>query len=265
LKIWHYHPEFELVYISKSKGTLFIGNSIEIFEEGDLVLIGRNLPHMWLNDDMYFEDSPDLIAEATAVHFKESFLGREFFELPEMVHISRLFAKARRGVKFVSINKDVIDSIQGMLRVEGFERTMGFVRILDLLARHTNFELLASEGYVNASFKNDKRNLDRMYAYIFKNFTGSISLVTVAEIVHMNPSAFSRFFKRLNHKTFSKYINEIRVGYACKLLIENKDTITSICYESGYNNISNFNRQFRSVTRMSPSEYLEKYNKIGTM
>ena len=130
------------------------------------------------------------------------------------------------------------------------------------LSIHNDFKLLSSEGYVN-SFKNTKsKNLDKVYEYIFKNFNQQIYLSDVANIANMNPSVFSRFFKRVNRKTFSKYLNEIRIGYACKLLTEQKHNISAICYESGFNNISNFNRQFKAVKGVPPSEYVKHYNKV---
>ena len=262
LKIWHYHPELELVVILKSTGTRFIGDCIEKFEEGDLMIIGKNLPHMWLNDDEYFNESSNLIAEAIAIHFKENFLGYPFFTIPEMTHILELFKKAKYGIKFMNVDKKLINNIKDLLNETGFEQIIKFIEILNVLAKHPKYKLLASEGYINSIHKNENKNLDKIYEYIFNNFNKPINLNTVAEIAHMNPSAFSRFFKRVNRKTFSKYINEIRIGYACKLLIENKHNITTVCYESGFNNISNFNRQFKAIKNMSPSDYLKHYNKI---
>ena len=106
------------------------------------------------------------------------------------------------------------------------------------------------------------QGMDKVYEYIFKNFNHNISLKNVAEVANMNKSAFSRLFKKVNNKPYSKYLNEIRIGYACKLLIENKYNITFICYESGFNNISNFNRQFKNITSMTPSEYIKNISNI---
>ncbi|MCL5129627.1 MULTISPECIES: AraC family transcriptional regulator [unclassified Algibacter] len=259
LKIWHYHPELELVVVLKSEGTCFIGDSVEKFGIGDVVLIGENLPHMWLNDDGYFEHTSEQAAKAIAIHFKENYLGPKFFETPEMIHILELFRRARYGIKFLNVNKKLINDIKNMLELEGFEKTMAFLNILHALAKHTNTKKLSSQGFIN-SFKAAKSNTqDNVQAYIFKNFNQNITLNKAAEIAHMNPSAFSRYFKRVNKKTFSRYVTEIRIGYACKLLLENRFNISKICYESGFNNISNFNRQFKLVMNYTPSEYLEKH------
>lgn len=261
LKIWHYHLELELVLTLKSTGTRFVGDSIKKFDVGDVVLIGKNLPHMWLNDEEYFVKNNSLTAEDIVIHFKEDFLGESFFKLNEMKQLSNLISASKYGIKFNDPRPELID---GILKIDeldpGFDRTLLFLNMLNLMAEHEDIQLLSSEGFVNSFRKNQNDSLDRTYEYIFENFAKPISLKDVAEIAHMNPSSFSRFFKRVNRKTFSKYLNEVRIGYACKQLIENKNTITSICYESGYHTISNFNRQFRTIMQMSPREYVAQQN-----
>jgi AraC-like DNA-binding protein len=259
LKIWHYHPELELVAVLKSTGTRFIGDSIEKFEEGEVVLIGENLPHMWQNDDAYFDDSSDLTAQAIAVHFKKELFGTEFFNAPEMKHIAELFETASHGIKFLGISTKIIDEIKSMLTLDRFEKTMKFIRILDVLSKHKNYKLLSSKGFIKSFNRSKTNNLDKTYEYVFNNFNNPISLNDVAAVACMNPSAFSRFFKRINRKTFTRYLNEIRIGYACKLLLEHKVNITTICYEAGFNNISNFNRQFKKIKGISPTDYLRRH------
>ena len=202
LKIWHYHPELELVIVLKSEGTCFVGDSIEKFQSGEIVLIGKNVPHMWLNDDDYFQDNSNLSAKAIAIHFKEDYLGTDFFETPEMIHLLELFKRARFGVKFENIPTALIAEIQEMLEHDGFEKTMAFLNILNKLAKHKNHKLLASQGFINSFKITENKKLDKIHAYIFNNFNKTITLEEVAEIAHMNPSAFSRFFKRVNRKTF---------------------------------------------------------------
>ena len=260
LKIWHYHPELELVIILESEGTCFIGDSIEKFEVGDIVLIGKNLPHMWLNDEDYFNQNTKLSAKAIAIHFKQDYLGKAFLETPEMNHLSNLFENAKYGIKFLNINKNIITDIQNMLELKGFDKTIAFLIILNKLAKHKQIKQLASKGFTNAFKTIKSETQDKVQAYIFKNFNKEISLEEAASVAHMNASAFSRYFKRVNKKTFSRYVTEIRIGYACKLLIENKFNIASICYESGFKNISNFNRQFKIIMHSTPSEYLKKHN-----
>ena len=259
LKVWHYHPELELVVILKSEGTCFVGDSIEKFENGDIILIGKNLPHMWQNDDNYFKQNASKESKAIAIHFKQDYLGNSFFETPEMKPILNLFESAKYGLKFLNVEKDIVTDIKKILELKGFEKTMSFLYILNKLAKHKHKKALASEGFLNSfkPTKNDRQ--DKVQAYIFKNFNKPITLEDVAKIANMNTSAFSRFFKRSNHKTFSRYISEIRIGYACKLLLENRYNISTISYDAGFNNISNFNRQFKLIMNCTPTTYLKEY------
>ncbi len=257
LKIWHYHTELELVVVLKSKGTRFIGDNIEQFKHGEIILIGKDLPHMWLNDNEYFEEGSTLEAEAIAVHFREDFAGKSFLKMTEMSSISDLLEKANFGIRFFGETEGIIERIENLSSLNEFDKIIEFIQILNVLARHKNYHLLSSLGFVNSFNTAEVKNLDKIYEYIIKNFKKTISLEKVASIAHMNPSAFSRFFKRVNRKTFTQYVSEIRIGYACKLLIENKYNVSEVCYESGFNNISNFNRQFKKAMNYSPSEYLK--------
>ena len=257
LKIWHYHPELELVYIIKGTGTRFIGDGIEKFSEGDLVLIGKNLPHMWLSDEIYFEEGSGLVSEAIGIHFKEDFLGMDFLNAMEMKPIFQLIKRAGQGIKFSGLDAGLVAKIKGLTVLEPFHKVMQLVQILHNLANHEEYQLLSSPGFLNSFNKTENKSLDEIYEFMFKNFNQPIGSKDVAQIAKMNPSAFSRFFKRIHRKTFTRYLNEIRIGYACKLLIENKNNITLVCYESGFNNISNFNRHFKAIMEMSPSDYIK--------
>ncbi len=254
LKIWHYHPELELVVIKESVGTRFVGDSIEKFEPGEVILIGKNLPHMWLNDATYFHGNPELIASAFSIHFKEDFVGKEFLNLHSAAHLSLLFEKAKSGIRFIDLDFPIQSEIHQLIaEKDAFQKLMRLLQILSQLAKHENIALLSSEGYLNT---NIIEGSDETHEYIFKNFNTPIQLKDVAAIAGMNPSAFSRYFKRIHRKTFSRYLIEIRIGYACKLLMENKANISAVCYESGFNNLSNFNKQFRKIKQMNPSEFI---------
>ncbi|MEH6680579.1 MAG: AraC family transcriptional regulator [Sediminicola sp.] len=262
LKIWHYHPELELVAIIKSSGTRFIGDGIAKFQEGEVVLIGENLPHMWVNEDVYFDSEPTLTAESVAIHFKSDFFGPLFLEAPELTLIAQLFMRAERGIKFTSLEEGLFQKINRLPEEEGFGKTVQFLEILHSLALEKNYELLSSNGFIKTFNRTENKKLDRIYAYVFKNFGSPIGSKEVALVANMNTSAFSRFFKRMHRKTFTQYLNEIRIGYACKLLLEQKFNISEICFESGFNNISNFNRQFKKIKGMAPKEYVRHHTKI---
>jgi len=255
LKIWHHHPELELVIILKSTGTRFIGDNIEQFCEGEVVLIGKNLPHMWLNDKQYFEADSILEAEAIVIHFKEDFAGNDFLKMPEMSTIAKLLERSDQGIKFSGDLGLFNDQIKKIHELSDFDRTMKFIQLLNYLAKNYDHTLLSSNGFINSFNKTGRNNLDKVYEHIVKNFKDNITRSDVAEIANMDPSAFSRFFKRIHRKTFTEYLLEVRIGYACKLLIENKNNISEICYESGFNNLSNFNRQFKKAMKCSPTDY----------
>ncbi|MEA1786992.1 AraC family transcriptional regulator [Arenibacter sp. GZD96] len=259
LKVWHYHPELELVLITKSIGTRFIGDNVAKFQPGDVVLTGANLPHMWVNDDVYFKKESDLLAEAIAIHFKEDFLGTHFFQIPEMRQIAQLFAQAQHGILFKDLDHKIIEKIKKLELLDDFYKTLKLIEILHDLAKHSPIKRLASVGFIHSFRTTENKSLDAIYEFVFRNFSAPIGSKDAAAVAHMNPSAFSRFFKRIHRKTFTTYLNEVRIGYACKLLLEQKLNITSICFESGFNNISNFNRQFKKITKSSPRTYLQQH------
>ena len=256
LKVWHYHPELELVYIKKSTGTRFLGDNIQKFQEGDLVLIGENLPHMWQNDQTYFQDNSNLAAEALVIHFKKDFAGKDFFNLPELTGIKELFETAKRGVLFKgNIKNTTAEMLERMLNANDFERLVKLIQLLKSLSAATDFEVLSSPGFLDSFKREENRRLDKIYEYLINNFREEITLEKAADLANMNTSSFCRYFKKTTSKTFSQYLNELRVGFACRLLMEQKLNISETCYECGFKNISNFNRQFKNIAKMSPSEY----------
>lgn len=265
LKVWHFHPELELVYIKKSTGTKFIGDSIRKFQEGDLVLVGENLPHMWQNDAKYFRGDKDCFAEALVVHFKRDFAGPDFLKIPEMLIINDFLEKAKRGFYFKGKMQYVThDILCEMNEADDFDRLILFIKLLKLLAEDPEKKFISNIGFVNSFKKPENRKIDKVYELILSNFKEEVSLEKAANLIDMNVTAFCRYFKKTTGKTFSMYLNEVRIGYACKLLIEHRYNISEICYESGFNNISNFNRQFKNIMNVSPSSYSKLYNSLAS-
>lgn len=257
LKKWHYHLELEFVIILKSSGTLFVGDNIEKFEEGALYLIGKNLPHKFLNDDAYFHKDSKLTAKAIAIHFNEDFLGTIFTTVGEMTPIRDLFDKAAFGIRFNDFDISLKSKILKLNDLNNFDRIIELLKILEQLAHHDNQSVLSSIGYTNVVSKGRNDVIDKAYDFIFDNFKNNISSSDIATAVAMNHSAFSRFFKRIQGKTVTRYLNEIRIGFACKLLLEANYNISNICYDCGYNNLSNFNRHFKEIKGMSPSMFVK--------
>ncbi|MGY6744196.1 MAG: AraC family transcriptional regulator [Cecembia sp.] len=262
LNVWHYHPEIELVYIVQSEGTRFIGDSIQPFEAGQLVMIGEKLPHLWQNNPEYFEKSSGMLAEAITIHFKKDFAGMAFLELPEMMAIQDLLQKADQGILFSkSVAEIVREKMYAIHQAEGFERMMLFLDLLQTLATTQAYNLLSSRGFVHPKEQSGDLRIDKVYSFTFANFRRNISLEEVADIANLNPTAFCRFFKKHTNKNYSRFLNEIRIGYACKLLLEERLNISEVGYASGFNNLSNFNRQFKSLMNISPSLYLKKHQR----
>lgn len=263
LKLWHYHPELELVIILESNGTRFVGDSIEHFEPGEIVLLGKNLPHLWFNDKAYFDRGSNLNVKAHVIHFNENFAGC-ILKIPEMACINDLFERANRGIKFEGqFNKNIIKKVNQMFDLKGIDKIIKLLDLLKDLSEHKEYKILSSAGYVNSFKEINNSKIVKIYEYIMNNFKQRVSLESAAELAHMNPSAFSRYFKNIQKKTFTQFLNEVRIGYACKLMIEQKYNIAEVCFESGFNNISNFNRQFKSLKRMSPSQYVKMHAVIN--
>lgn len=263
LKVWHYHTELELVLIKRSSGTRFVGDSIKKFQPGDLVLIGEKLPHMWQNDPVYFEQDTKDAAEALVIHFKSDFAGKDFFKLPELLSIQDLLETAKRGVLFNGNNmKSATEIFESMFRVRDVDRFIYFLELLSILSVEPTREILSSPGFVDSFKRVENRRLDKIYDFILNNFKNEITLEEVADLADMNISSFCRYFKKTTSKTFSQYLNEVRIGFACRLLMENKYNISETCYACGFNNISNFNRQFKNIAKMSPSEYAKLHRSV---
>jgi AraC-like DNA-binding protein len=260
LSVWHYHPELELVYIVESSGSLFVGDAIESFEGDSLVLLGSNLAHRWLNDPAYFQSDPDSKAESLTIHFAPDFLKTNLKDIPEFRILGNLMDQSKLGILFFGPSTQAVkEQMFAMEAQDEFSRLISFLEILRRLARENAYRFLASPGYV-AQVQETNDRFGRVHAFIMNNFQRDISLDEVSEIALMNKSAFCRYFKKTTKKSFSRYLHEIRIGYACKLLSEQDEiAISEVGFECGYNNISNFNRQFKLITGYPPSAYLKKY------
>lgn len=258
-KLWHYHPELELMVVLEGTGSIFVGDSVESFEPGTIVLIGENLPHIWYNDKAYFQPDSELTVKSYSIHFNEDFAGG-FLRIPEMVELQQLLVRTARGIKFFGkANDAIIGQVQQMFSLSGYERIMSFVGILKDLSLNSEYAQLSSLGYIN-SFKGiQDTKIMLVHEYIMNNFKEDILLKHVADIANMNASAFSRYFSGIQKKTLTQFVNEIRIGYACKLMMDGNYNITEACYESGFRNLSNFNKQFLKLKKMQPSYYLKLY------
>lgn len=258
---WHYHPELEFIFIKKGSGTEFIGDSIRSFQKGDVILVGSGLPHYWRSDDEYFEGKPEKICEAMVAHFLPNFWGEKFLDLPENNALRQLLQNAKRGILVKGpAREEVIRLFGQMLQASDGRKLILLLQTLDVIAQ-SNYEFLCSDGFVPNHNHSETETINRIYAYSLANFNRKITLEEIAAIAHLSPNSFCRHFKSHTRKTYSGFLQEIRVGHACKLLIENQMTIGQICDASGFNTFANFYRYFKQITGKTPQQYQQIYLK----
>ncbi|TWU33175.1 HTH-type transcriptional activator Btr [Novipirellula aureliae] len=260
---WHRHPEMELTYIPRGTGSRIVGDSISSYSDHDLVLIGSQLPHTWSSDE--FRDQRYDRHQAYVLQFHPEFLGCDFFQCGEMAEIAEMFHRARRGLFFpADVAIPIGLRLKGLIETEGASRLIGMLEILNLLSQYSDATELASELYrvspsANANRESETR-IQIVCDYIVNHLSDpELTHRDLAELVDMNPSAFSRFFKQSTGRTLSAYIGELRIGLACRLLADTDGSILAVCYQSGFANLSNFNRRFRQLRNMTPRDYRTRF------
>jgi AraC-like DNA-binding protein/quercetin dioxygenase-like cupin family protein len=257
---WHYHPEVELIHFKKGTGTQFIGDSIKRFKSGDLVLIGAHLPHYWRFDDEYFGEDHKLQADSRVAHFRENFWGDTFLNLPENVKIKSVLEKARRGIQITGKPKqEIAELLEKMVHADGPERIFLLMKTLVVIANSTQLNQLSSIGFKYDFLESENNRINDIYEYSLKHFRQKIQLEEIAAVANISPNSFCRYFKSRTRKTYSQFVIEIRVGHACKLLIDNKVSIKQVCYESGFNNFTGFYKYFKLITGKSPLNYQKEF------
>ncbi|QEC53310.1 helix-turn-helix protein [Anseongella ginsenosidimutans] len=253
---WHYHPEAELTFIRRSSGTRLVGDHMERFGDGDLVLLGPNLPHMWRNDDLYFHPGSRHKSESIAVHFLPECLGKTFLHIPEMKPVRLLLEDARRGIRLTGgLHDRIRHKMEVILHAKGVYRVTSLLEMLYDIACSNEKLFLSSLGFTQSHSFDRVDKINEIYHYTFNNFTQPVSIEEAARSAHISPHSFCRYFKTRTSKTYIRFLTEIRVGHACKLILENSMSIAQVCYASGFNNLSNFNRRFKEITGKTPLEY----------
>lgn len=257
---WHCHPEYEIMWMYGSKGKRFIGDSISYYNEGDLFFIGPYLPHTWYSTNGVMGKNRQ--HEAILIQFVENFAGLNIPEVPELYSVDQLFSQSVHGIQFSGKTREaVVQKIREMESQDGLEKLLSLIFILDRLgrAKKEDKEILSSIEFTRRLQPNDQSRIDRVCTYINENYKNELRLKDAAEIINMSVTAFSRFFKKSTGKTFISYVNAIRIGWACKLLIESDMNIAQISYEVGFNNLSNFNRRFYERHHLNPREYRHQF------
>lgn len=258
---WHFHPEIELTLVVEGRGRRFVGDSIEPFADGDLVLLGPNLPHFWHSEG---RPARGRRSHSVVVQFRPDFLGGEIWTRPEFAAIRRLLLRAQRGLHFPgAAGRAVAERVRALGARRGCPAVLELLAILDQLATARNARQLASEAYEPSLDQHAERRLARVYGFLLAHYLEPLTLAEIARVAAMTPAGFSRYFKRATGRNVSDFLNELRVDHAARLLRETADGITRIAGASGYATLSNFNRRFRARLRCAPREYRQVFAAMG--
>lgn len=253
---FHFHEECQLVYIIRGNGKRIVGDSVEYFTENELVFLGPNIPHVWYNAAEAESVHPTGHSTSLSLFISPQQFQQHLAAFDETQHMEHLFHKGQRGMFITGQSKeDIIGLLMKAAEAKGIPRVILLLQLLSTLSNTAEYSLLASGSYLNNMQFRDNDRMNKVYHYLLENFREEILLRQVAAVADMNPNAFCRFFRSRTQKSCTRFINELRVGYASKLLADKNEMITSIAYECGFNNVSNFNRAFKMIKKISPSQY----------
>jgi AraC-like DNA-binding protein len=257
---WHFHREHEIIYVIKGHGISFVADSYEHFRSGDLVLLGSNLPHCWRSDKSYYSEKNKKQVNYIVIQFPENILHGTIFDSPEFHPIKDLLTRSARGIRFspsfsIKMGKKIIE----LTNSKGIDRIIQFFQILADFAKTDDYKLLAGELYSNGKNEIKDKRLTEILNFINRNYRDGVELDKIAEIAHLHPAAFCRFFREKTGKTLTRFVNDMRISYACKLIIDGELSISEICFESGFNNLSSFNRTFKQNKKISPTDYRHSF------
>lgn len=251
---YYYHPQIELVYFEKSSGMCIVGDKVHVIKEGDMFLLGQNLPHLFINDERYLNQK--LKIRVIVLHFLPDFWGKEFLELPDLRTIKTLFKKAERGILIQGdTRKKAGELMKEMLKASGEERIIQLLRTLSIIAKSKEQKTILPIGFQPMIDDQNEERINEIYSYTMQNFQNKIHTKDIAAIAHLSEHSFCRYFKNKTGKTYTGFLHEIRIKHACKLLSESKLSISQIINECGFINYANFFRYFKQLTGKTPAEY----------
>ena len=257
---WHFHSEYEIIYVIEGSGKSFVANNIERFQSGDIAILGSNLPHFWRSDEKYHVENSTEKINYIVIQFSNKLLNESLSKFVEFQVISDLLERSARGIRFAEpFREKAGKKIIKIAKSKGFRQLILLLELLQDFGKTGQYHFLASETYneQEQNFSNDR--MTKVLHYINTSYQKKIELEKVAGIANLHPSAFCRFFKEKSGKSFSQFVNDMRINYACRLIIEGEYTISQVCFESGFNNLSNFNRLFKRQTGYTPTGYYEAY------
>lgn len=246
---WHQHPEYEIVYIHKGSGKRHIGQHLSHFEEGELMFIGPNVPHLNFGYGANYEH------EEIVVQLRDTFLGESFLQSPELQDINRLFELSKKGLNFYGETRQEVANLMLTLpKLNHFERLIQLLIILQKLATSKEYNLLKINGISYEHSHREEARIRQIYGFVEQHYQREIDVQTVANLANLTVPSFCRYFKKITQMTFTDFVNEYRIKQASKLLVQNQ-SVTDVCYSSGFNNLSHFTKTFKAVTGKTPREY----------
>ena len=259
--IWHYHSELELHYTIRGEGVRFIGDNIGNFSPDEIILLGENLPHAWRCKEEYYQNNPDLEIEAIVIQFLPDCLGKYLLTLPETYLIPKLYEKAKSGMIFKgAAKKKIAQLMRAASTATDLDRIITLLSILKTMAETDEYKpIVNGHNAFYQSNESDTIRLNKVYNYTLSNYKKDITLEEIASISNLSVTSFCRYFKMMTKKTYYDFLIEIRISHACRFLVENKLPTEVICFDCGFNNVSNFYRHFKKVTGITPLEYKRKY------
>lgn len=257
---WHFHPEYEIHLIMATTGKMFVGDHISSFTPGNLVILGPNLPHNWVSE---VPDGEAIAQRNLVLQFGQDFVTHCTESFPEWRQVDALLTAARRGVSFGPQTSAAIQPLfLELLNARGLRRIVLFMSMLEVLVAAVDGELLASPAYQADPTGFAATRINHALSYIGKNLSSELRESDLAQLAGQSVSAFSRYFRRHTGLPFVQYVNRMRINLACQLLMDAELSVTDICYKVGFNNLSNFNRQFLMAKGMAPSKF-RRYQQLN--
>ncbi len=255
--LWHYHPEIEIIFVCGGSGKRQIGSHLSYFSDGDLILIGSNLPHCGMTNENTNNDYE------VVIQFSQDFLGADIWQAPEMQKILAMLETAKSGIVFgKNVKKTIQRKIEALKKATSLDKLIKLIDILDHMTHTSDFKILNAGTYYLQTQKEDNDRINLIFNHVKDHFKEQISLEEVAGLATMTVPSFCRYFKKITNKTFTQFVNEYRITHSLKLLAEQPLSISEICIDSGFNNFSYFNKTFKEHMQKSPSQYRKEFSNI---
>ncbi|GAC1532494.1 MAG: AraC family transcriptional regulator [Sediminibacterium sp.] len=250
---WHQHIEYELILFTEGEGVSYIGNYVGEFKTDDIFFLGANLPHT------FQKAHKDLITSAVVIQFREDCWGQALMQLPESRQLKKLLHTSFKGLRINGASREQLrPMIKELEHLKGFQRIIRLFECLFMLADKEEFTAVSTQETQDYNAK-QKERIDKIFQYTIDHFQQGISLPKVAAHAGMSIPAFCNYFKKSTKKTYVDFLNEVRIGNACQLLIDTQTSVEDICYESGFNTLANFNKQFLKIKGSTPSKYRRRF------